>query len=203
MENKNLILKMLFFTCILFAPLTFVLDILIGFIVSNTSLLSLGATFVILIIDFAISAFIIILRENPPKILQGPKLFYYSCGFYTLLTVLLKVIVTILNLSQKIVWNTTVFSIILIFAFSLSISSCILYLKPKSNILKIAIYFLVIGVCYYLLTITIGALDVGNNLILILSSYVAIFAIVTIIITLIKAHKKKKELDSKPYQKQF
>ena len=198
MENKNLILKMLFFTCILFAPLTFVLDILIGFIVSNTSLLSLGATFVILIIDFAISAFIIILRENPPKILQGPKLFYYSCGFYTLLTVLLKVIVTIVNLSQ-----TTVFSIILIFAFSLSISSCILYLKPKSNILKITIYFLVIGVCYYLLTITIGALDVGNNLILILSSYVAIFAIVTIIITLIKAHKKKKELDSKPYQKQF
>ena len=203
MENKKLISQMLAFTCVLFAPLTAITDILIGVIVSKTSLLSLGATFLLLIVDFAISAFLIILRENPPMILEKSKFFSYSCFFYTILSVLLKVSVTIVNLSKKLIWNTTVYSVILVLIFSFVISACILFFNSKSMALKITVYFLVIGIFYYLLTVTIGALDIGNNLILILSTYIIAFTIITVILLLIKSRKKNKARESMPYQKQF
>ena len=203
MEGKNLVIKMLFLTCILFAPITLLVDILISIIVSKSSLLSLGATFIILLVCFIISAFVITLKESSPKALTKARILYYSCSFYTFLSILLKFVVTIVNLSKKIVWNTTIFSIILIFTFSILISICILYLKINSIVLKITIYFFVIGIFYYLLTVTIGGLNVGNYLILILSTYVLGFALAFAVVLFIKSHKKNKENENTPYQKQF
>jgi flagellar basal body-associated protein FliL len=125
-------------------------------------------------------------------------------GFYAILSLILKILVSIVNYSsKKALWNVNIFSIIVILAFSIAISVCILYLKTKNTATKLMIYFFGIGTFYYILTVTVGGLAVGNALILIISAYVASFSLVATAIAVVSSRKKKKERDSKPYQNQF
>ncbi len=204
MKSKDIALKILLLSCSFFAPITFLFDILIAVAFSYTELLGLGATFIILVLSFIISSFRITLSEKPVKIIEKFKILSYSMGFYAILSLILKILVSIVNYSsKKALWNVNIFSIIVIFAFSIAISICILYLKPKNTYARLIIYFFGIGVFYYILTVTIGGLAVGNALILIISAYVMAFSVVATAIAVVSSRKKKKERDSKPYQNQF
>ena len=203
--KNSLFIKIYLFTSLIFAPITFLSNLLIGILVDQTSFLTLGGMFIILIFSFIISAFVVILKENPPKIIDKCKVLSYSVGFYTAISVILNVFVQILmvsiNSAPNKLWN--VFSAVLTLAFSIAISLLMLYFKPKSISLLLTAYFFVVGIFYYLLTITFGGLGTDNKIIIVLSIYVVAFALVSTIILLIKFKKAKKERDSKPYQKQF
>ncbi len=201
---KNVSIKIMLLCCSLFAPIVLLCDTLIAILFSPTELLGLGATFVLLVLSFIISSFWITLAEKSPKFIENCKLISFSSSFYTFLSVILKIIVSIVNISsKKALWNINIFSIVVIFVFSIAISASILYLKAQNLASKLLIYFFGIGVFYYILTVTIGGLAIGNALILIISAYVVSFSIVAIISVLVSSHKKKKERDSKPYQSQF
>ena len=202
--NGKLPRNLFFFTSILFAPITFVCNLLIGIIVSESSFLKIGGMFLILMISFIISAFVIVLRNEPPKFIQI-KILSYSAGIYTLISMILNIFVqiianTIYSHPNKL-WN--VFSVIITLAFSIIISTLIIYFKPKSISVLLITYFFVIGIFYYLLTITFGGLGNGNRIIITLSIYIASFALISLIYLLIKAKKAKNQRDSMPYQKQF
>ncbi len=203
MNAKGLILNMLTFACALFAPLTLLIDLFIGFFISKTGLLSLGATLVLLIVAFAISAFLIILKDGLVKPLEKAKMMWYSFAFYTCISVILKIIVSLVNLSGDAHWSINVFSILIVAVFSALISALICYLKLNSFSIQTLIYFLAIGIFYYLITVTIGGLDVGNNLILILGIYIGAFAVCAISTLIIKRHKAIKQRESQKYKKQF
>ena len=202
--TKNVAIKIMLLCCSMFAPIVVLCDALIAILFSLTELLGLGATFVLFVLSFIISSFWITLAEKLPKFIENGRLFSLSSSFYTFLSVILKIIVSIVNISsKKTLWSINIFSIIVIFIFSIAVSVSILYLKTQKLALKLLIYFFGIGVFYYILTVTIGGLAVGNALILIISAYVVAFSIVAIISVLVSSHKKKKERDSKPYQSQF
>lgn len=203
MNAKGLILNMLTFACGLFAPLTLLIDLFIGFFISKTGLLSIGATMVLLIVAFAVSAFIVILKDGLSSPLNKLKMMWYSFSFYTYISVILKIIVSLVNLSGDAHWSIDVFSILIIAVFSALISALICYLKLKSFSINTLIYFIVIGVFYYLITVTIGGLDVGNNLILILGIYIGAFAICALCTLIVKRHKAIKQRESQKYKKQF
>lgn len=203
MSNK-LLSNLFFFTSILFAPITFICNLLIGIIVGESSFLKIGGMLLILIISFIISAFIVILKDEPPKFIQV-KLLSYGTGFYTVISLILNIFVQIIastiDSHPNKLWN--VFSAIITLVFSIVISALIIYFKPKSIAVILTVYFFVIGIFYYLLTITFGGLGNGNRIIITLSIYIASFALISAICLLIKAKKAKKQRDSKPYQKQF
>lgn len=203
--NRKLLLNLFFFTSILFAPITFICNLLIGIIVGESFFLKIGGMFLILIVSFIISAFVVILKDEPPKFIQNIKLLPYSAGFYTVISLILNIFVQIIantiDSHPNKLWN--IFSVIITLAFSVIISALILYFKPKSISVLLTVYFFVIGIFYYLLTITFGGLGNGNRIIITLSIYIAAFALISAICLLIKAKKAKKQRDSKPYQKQF
>ena len=203
--KSKLFLNIYLLTSIIFAPITFLVNLLIGIIVKESSFLKLGGIFLILLISFVISAFVVIIKDQPPKLISKCKIFSYSAGFYTAISLVINIFVQIIaksiNSEPNRIWN--VFSVVLTFVFSITISLLIIYFRPKSIFLLISIYFLVIGVFYYLLTITFGGLSLGNQIIITLSIYVAIYAITVLTIALIKAKKARKKRDSQPYQKQF
>ena len=203
MNAKKLIINMLVFSCALFAPLTLLIDLFIGFFISKTGLLSLGATLVLLIVAFAVSAFTTILKEGLGTSLSKLKMMWYSFAFYTCISVILKIVVSLVNLSGNAHWGIDVFSILIIAVFSALISALICYLKLNSFFAKSFIYFITIGVFYYLITITIGGLDVGNNLILILGIYIGVFVLCALATLLIKRHNEIKKRESQKYKNQF
>ena len=202
--NNKLLSNLFFFTSILFAPITFICNLLIGIIVGESSFLKIGGMLLILIISFIISAFIVILKDEPPKFIQV-KLLSYGTGFYTVISLILNIFVQIIastiDSHPNKLWN--VFSVIITLVFSIVISALIIYFKPKSIAVILTVYFFVIGIFYYLLTITFGGLGNGNRIIITLSIYIALFALISATCLLVKAKKAKKQRDSKPYQKQF
>ncbi|MBE6624139.1 MAG: hypothetical protein E7622_00690 [Ruminococcaceae bacterium] len=203
MNAKRLISNMLVFSCAIFAPLTLFTDLFIGFFISKTGLLSLGATLSLLIIAFAISAFVVILKDGLVKPLERAKMMWYSFSFYTCISVILKIIVYLINVSKKVLWSIDIYSIIIIAVFSALISALLCYLKLQSFSIKALIYFVTVGIFYYLITVTIGGLDVGNNLILILGIYIGAFVLCTIFTLLIKRLKETKQRESQKYKNQF
>ena len=203
MNAKKLISNMLMLSCAIFAPLTLLIDLFVGFFISKTGLLSIGATLALLIISFAISAFIVILKDGLIKPLSKVKMMWYSFSFYTCISVILKVLVSLINISKKSHWSINVFSILIIAIFSIAISALICYLKLQSFSIKAIIYFFFVGVAYYLITVTIGGLNTGNNLILILGVYLVTFVTCTILALIIKRTKKIKERESQKYKNQF
>jgi hypothetical protein len=203
MNAKRLILNMLTFSCAIFAPLTLLLDLFIGLFISKTGLLSLGATLTLLIISFGISAFVVILKDGLLKPLEKIKMMWYSFSFYTCISVILKIIVYFVNISKKALWSIDLYSIIVIAVFSVLVSALICYVKLESFSIKALIYFVTVGIFYYLITVTIGGLNVGNNLILILGIYIGAFIICTILTILIKRLKETKQRESQKYKSQF
>ena len=203
MNAKRLFLNMLMLSCAIFAPLTLLIDLFIGFFISKTGLLSIGATLALLIISFAISAFVVILKDGLVNPLTKAKMMWYSFAFYTCISVILKILVSLINISKKSHWSINVFSILIIAIFSVAVSALICYLKLQSFSFKAIIYFFLIGIAYYLITVTIGGLNTGNNLILILGVYIAAFVVCTILTLIIKRAKETKERESQKYKKQF
>ena len=203
MNAKRLFLNMLMLSCAIFAPLTLLIDLFIGFFISKTGLLSIGATLALLIITFAISAFVVILKDGLVNPLTKAKMMWYSFSFYTCISAILKVIVYLVNTSKKALWSIDVYSIIVIAVFSALISTLICYVKTESFSIKSVIYFVTVGVFYYLITVTIGGLNVGNNLILILGIYIGAFLLCTICILLIQRLKEAKQRENQKYKKQF
>ena len=203
MNAKRLISNMLVFSCAIFAPLTLLADLFIGFFISKTGLLNLGATLSLLIIAFAISSFVVILKDGLVKPLERAKMMWYSFSFYTCISVILKIIVYLINVSKKALWSIDIYSIIIIAVFSALISALLCYLKLQSFSIKALIYFFTVGIFYYLITVTIGGLNVGNNLILILGIYIGAFVLCTIFTLIIKRLKETKQRESQKYKNQF
>lgn len=205
MKKDNLLLNIFLFTCSVFAPLVFILNLLFGIFIDTSSLLSFGGVFVILVIALLVSAFILILRDKAPAFLSKRKIFVTACSFYTVISVITNLFVVLvalsLNSDVKGLWN--VYSVALIFAFSVIISIFIFYFKPKSYAVCVTVYFFVIGIFYYLLTVTVGGLATGNTLLIIIFAYVFVYAIIATVYSLIRYRKKNKELSEKPYEKQF
>ena len=201
MKISKLIANMFLLACTIFTHIALPFDLIEGF--SNGALLKLGASAVIFLLSFVFSAFFVIFKENI-KLFSSKIVFICTIStFFTAISLVLKILVTIINTSNKFHWELSVFSILTIFAFSVAVSMCIHFLKTKSIALKAFIYFLIIGISYYLITVTIGGLNTGNNLILILGIYLGAYAVVLITILLIINAKKAKDLEKRPYKRQF
>ena len=197
--------RLYFFTSAVFAPITFFGNLLIGIFIGETYFIRLGGIFLIFMICFVISSFIVVLKSPSNKKSSASRLFSYSVGFYTAISLVLNLFVQVIaktiNSHPNGLWN--VFSVCLTLTFSIVISALIIYFKPKSTTAFIVTYFFTIGIFYYLLTVTFGGLGNGNKIIITLAIYVIAYALITTSYMLLKSKKQKKARDSRPYQKQF
>jgi hypothetical protein len=88
-------------------------------------------------------------------------------------------------------------------AFSALISACSTYIKFKSIGIAFLFYFVVIGMFYYILSITIAGFGTGNKLVIVVFSYVIAYIVAMVIILIIRGRIRAKQLNSQKYQKKF
>ena len=205
MKNKTLVKDIFLLTCYIFAPISLILNIILGITIGKSSLLSIGGIFLILLISFTVSSFLVVIRDKGFNFTKKSKILSLSMCFFTCISFVINAFVQLFALSVELpiknLWN--IYSILLILAFSFCISVCISWLKTQNIILKILIYFFLIGIFYFLLTVTIGSLAIGNTLFIFLGIYILVYALITAAYLLIVRRKRKIELEKKPYQKQF
>lgn len=205
MNSSKLLVNLYFSTSALFAPIAFIANLLVGIFIGESYFIKLGGILLIFAICFIISAFIVVIKDAPLKLISKSRLFAYSVGFYTaislVINIFVQVIATTIASQPNKLWN--VFSVVITLAFSIVISALIIYFKPKSTVAFLITYFFVIGIFYYLLTITFGGLGNGNRIIITLAIYIVTYTLIALAYLLVKAKKHAKQRDSKTYQKQF
>lgn len=171
----------------------------ISWIFIDKKLLKLSYSYLILIVINIIVGIIIYCRKSGIKYNIIKKYLLFSTFIYTITSIFTNTLVCIIKMGD--LWK--IYSIFLILIFSFVISAMIIWLRKKGFIFNIISYFIVIGIFYYLLIITIAGFGKGNKSFVLMIVYVLIYIIFSIILTIIRNKKINSKNDLKPYKNQF
>ena len=198
MKQKGFYSSILYLTSTFFTPISLLLNILCAVIVAPEKLAPLYSIYLILISCLLVSCVILIIKDEPPKLLNNNT----YCRFvllFTLISVFLNTFVYMFK--ANFVWN--IYSILLSLIFSLILSFCIGFVRFKNIALYFVFYFVIIGIFYYTLSIAIAGFGAGNKLVIVIFSYIGIYIVAMIAILIIRSKIQTKKLNAKPYQKKF
>lgn len=200
MDNaKTAVKRISVLTCVIFFVLSMAINLLFWFSLDKR-LPNLAFAFIILGISFLISAITLAVKRKK-KFPDGniTKWLGRSACIYTSLALFLNTLVYMVQ--SGLFWNIS--SILLIIVFSLSVGACTVWFRPKKFIYGALLYFVLTGVIYYLITVSIGGYGEGNRYIVLIGVYIIIYAICTIICYLIKRSLDKDKQNNLPYKNQF
>ncbi|MBQ8545885.1 MAG: hypothetical protein IJ437_02965 [Clostridia bacterium] len=160
---------------------------------------NIGVNLLTLLISFIPALIILLVRYKLKKPLINTKMkIVYS------ISVVYSSIFIIFNISTvffKDVWNLYTILIILLLSIIISI---IRYYVPISNyLIKTIIYFIVLAIPYFIITLAFAGLGKGNAIIIVFSVYAVAYIISSVTIFLIIRARAKAENNNKSYKKQF
>ena len=200
MDNAKItITRISVLTCAVFSVLSTVINLLC-WIFMDRRLPTLALAFIIFGISFLASAIAVAVKKKK-KSAHGNilKWLIRSACIYTSVALFLNTLVYMIE--SGLFWNIT--SILLIILFSLAVGACTVWFKPKKFIYGALLYFVLTGIIYYLITISIGGYGEGNKYIVLIGVYVIIYTVCTIICYLIKRSFDKDKQNNLPYKNQF
>ena len=201
--TKKLIGDVFTFSCIIFAPLYFLLNLVCSLIVGPKMLLKFGIVIALEIIILFTITIIAILKNKRFKIVKNKNnIFTFSCIIFSIVATVINLIAWLIK-SEKSgqLWN--IYSIITLLCFSIAISVVLLYFKNRSFLFKCITYLFVTAVPYFIITVTISGFFTGTKILIPVGVYVLVYGIIVTIFGIKKIKRTEKTLNEKPYESMF
>lgn len=197
-EKKQIFVSISTLSCVIFTLFSLLFNIFYSIILWPL-LPNIAVNLITLLISFILSSIIMIfsIMIKKPFLIKKINFVFFSCILFTSIFVIFNISTVIL----KDVWN--LYSILIILTLSFLISIVKFYVPIKSFIVKSIIYYIMISIPYFIITLAFGNYGAGNNFIIVFAIYTLIFLLCNIIIFTIKGIKKKAENENKQYTKQF
>ena len=200
---KKFIGDILALSCLIFAPISIILNAISAIAVGPKVLLKVGTILILFLLIVFVVSIIILLKSDRIKKLENKKnIFIYSSLFYTGFSVIINIIAWLMQ-SEKSgnLWN--IYTIITLLIFSIAISFVIRYLRTNSIVLSSIVYLIVTAVPYFVILIGITEFFKGAKVFIPIGIYLFIYGITVTAFAVKKYKKTEKELNEKPYEKQF
>jgi hypothetical protein len=189
--------------CLIFAPITLILNILNALVEGPKVLMKLGTIYVLLLLIIFMVSIIVLVKSNRIKRLENKRnLLIYSTTIYTVISITVNTIAWMLQSAKSgNLWN--IYTIITLVIFSVTISAVMLYSKKCGLTSKFVLYFLVTAIPYFVILVGITGFFSGATVLIPIGIYLLIYGVTVTVITVNKSKKTEKELNEKPYEKQF
>jgi hypothetical protein len=144
-----------------------------------------------------------LVKANRIKKLENKKnLLIYSTTVYTITSITVNTVAWLLqSVKSGDLWN--IYTIITLTIFSIAISAVMLYSKKCGLTSKFVLYFLVTAIPYFVILVGITGFFSGATVLIPIGIYLLIYGVTVTVITVTKSKKTEKELNEKPYEKQF
>ena len=161
---KNLISDIISLTCMIFAPLIFLLNLIVAISIDTHTLLKFGSVALIFLLLFLINSIIIIMKTDRIKFLSKKKnLFNVSCIVYTVCSFIINLIAwAIKSENSGAIWN--LYTILTLACFSVAISAIITFFKSNNIIAKASLYFISTVIPFILITVVISDIFTGAKI---------------------------------------
>ncbi len=197
-EKTNFFLPFVSLTSIFFTIFSLFLNCFYAIFIP-TDLPSIGFNLVFLGISILISLIICIINLKFKK-----NLYYRKLNLIYIFSFINTTVFLLVNLSTiffKDIWN--IFTILMIVALSLIVAIITIYLPIKNYLLKSIIYYVVIAIPYFIITVSFGNYGEGNKLIIVFFVYTIVYTIARIITFIMLKSIKTIENNKKEYSKMF
>ena len=200
---KNFFSDIAALSCIIFAPITLILNIMNALVEGPKVLMKLGTVYLLLLIIGFIVSIIVLVKANRIKKLENKQnLLIYSTTIYTISTVFVNTVAWLFqSVKSGNLWN--IYTIITLALFSLAISAVMLYAKKCSLTAKFLLYLLVTSIPYFVILIGITSFFSGGQILIPIGIYLVVYGTTVTIIAVNSSKKTEKELNEKPYERQF
>lgn len=200
--NKKLWLSVLYNSSIIFTALcifcTLIFTILFRLTDGTRMLPAIGVNFLLLLIAYIIALIIafIVYKLKKPYVIERLNFIYLSATLFTYIFLVLNLSTVIL----KGIWcEETIFSIL---ATSI-LTAVIKFFLKIPYFIKVTLNFVLFGIPFFVISVFLGEFGKENKIMILIFVYILIFAIVTAVISVIKAISKKHENDFSEYSKMF
>jgi hypothetical protein len=200
---KNFFSDIVALACLIFAPITLILNIINAVVEGPKILMKLGTIYVLLLLIIFIVSIIVLVKTNRIKKLENKKnLLIYSTTVYTITSITVNTVAWLLqSVKSGDLWN--IYTIITLTIFSIAISAVMLYSKKCGLTSRFVLYFLVTAIPYFVILVGITGFFSGATVLIPIGIYLLIYGVTVTVITVNKSKKTEKELNEKPYEKQF
>ena len=201
--KKNSFSDIIALTCVIFAPLTLIWNIMYGITINIKSLLSFGAIAIISVLIFLICSIIVIVKDNKIKFLKNKRNMYIlSSIWYSGLSFFINGIAWAIQSEKSgMLWN--LYTIITVLCFSIAISVIHVYFYKKGFAFKAVVYLLVTAIPYFVLLTGITDFFKGTKVFIPISAYTLVYGILAIYYGINAYKNKEKSLNEKPYENMF
>jgi hypothetical protein len=200
---KNFFSDIVALACLIFAPITLILNIINAVVEGPKILMKLGTIYVLLLLIIFVVSIIVLVKANRIKKLENKKnLLIYSTTVYTITSITVNTVAWLLqSVKSGDLWN--IYTIITLTIFSIAISAVMLYSKKCGLTSKFVLYFLVTAIPYFVILVGITGFFSGATVLIPIGIYLLIYGVTVTAIAVTKSKKTEKELNEKPYEKQF
>lgn len=202
MSNKKLsiFVPLMKYTCLYFLISSLFLNLLTFFMFLSDGLhelLLLWANLIVFWVCFIAGAIVVLIKNKSNKLNNTIDLLSFATFLYTIEFLGINIIGSFLGK----IW--TIYTILLILAFSFLISLLKNIMKFKNYFLHALVYFFVLGIFYSLVVLTIAGYGSGNAIIIVVGIYSIAYIICALIYFFIKKRKEENENSKKQYTSQF
>ena len=198
-DAKTIVKHISVLMCVIYTIISNAVNVFCWVVLEN-SLPTIAFAFILLAVSLIISVIIVSIRKK--GIMTTKKISVWLCRSACIYTPVLLFINTLVYMIESGKFFTLT-SILLIIVFSLVVSACTVWIKPKKFIYGALLYFVITGVIYYLITVSIGGYGDGNKYIILIGAYIMIYFACTFICYLIKSSIDKQKQNNLPYKNQF
>ncbi len=199
-KKLSIFVPLIKYTCLYFLIASLFLNLLTFFMFLSDGLhelLAVWANLIVFLVCFIVSAIVVCIKKKSNKLNSTIDYFSFATFSYTIEFLGINIIGSFLGK----IW--TIYTILLIFAFSFLISLLRYVMKFKNYFLHAIIYFFVLGIFYSLVVLTIAGYGSGNTIIIVVGIYSIVYIICALLYFFIKKHKEENENNKKQYQSQF
>ncbi len=199
-KKLSIFIPLIKYTCLYFLVASLFLNLLTFFMFLSDGLhelLVVWANLIVFLVCFIAGAIVVLIKNKSNRLNHTIDLLSFATFLYAIEFLGINIIGSFIGK----IW--TIYTILLIFAFSFLISLLRHIMKFKNYFLHALIYFFVFGIFYSLVVLTIAGYGSGNAIIIVVGIYSIAYIICALIYFFIKKHKEINENNKKKYTSQF
>lgn len=194
-EFKPTFLSILVLSCVVFAPISFLINFICGISITPTTLLQLWASLLIFVIAF----FIALIITFSKKVNYKKRLINYFAITYTPICFVLNIFVMFVEGTK--VWS--VYSLYLVVGYSIIIAALRTYGRFNNYLLSTLIYYAVSIIAFIILTVAIAEYSEGYQIMISLGIFSVCYTAASISYFFVKRSIAQAENEEKAYKPMF
>lgn len=197
-EKNYFFLSTISITSILFTAFSLIFNAFYAIIIPP-DLPSIGFNFVFLGVSLLISLAICIITLKLKK-----NLYFKKLNFIYIFTFINTIAFLSVNLSTIFfddIWN--IFTVLIIFVLSLIITAICLFIPINNYFIKSIIYYVIIAIPYFIITLGFGKYGEGNKIIIVFFVYTIVYTVARIVSFILLELSNNIKNSKKEYSKKF